>query len=425
MTDQINFIVESTEMLYRNCSTVRRVDIHLVELAFDRFLISLSTHSFHWYFTSALLHYLLVAYPLCILGFLLDRRVLHFIFPVSSFVLPLSFLTRSFDLLLVQYQFSTYQQQLQHVCHLIHLLEENCTMPFWLCSVLRDVLNHVIGCHVFSQPQVTSFMRHFTFFVYINRKKSIWKVLSIILLGLLMNLHQIKSKDLTERETPMDCLIFGDVGFGKTKVALRAIFCVVSAGKQAMVLAPTIVLAKQHFDVISERFSIYPNVNVGLLSRFQTKAEKEEYLDMIKQGHLNIIMGTHSLLGSCVVFNNLGLPVVDKEQRFGVKQKEKIAPFKTSVDVLTLSATPIPRTLYLALTGFCDACLISTPPPERVPIKTHLSAFSKEKVISAVKNELDQDGQVFYVLPRIKGLEEVMDFLEQAFPNVDIAIAHG
>ncbi|KAJ0087035.1 hypothetical protein Patl1_07362 [Pistacia atlantica] len=225
-------------------------------------------------------------------------------------------------------------------CHLIHLLEENCTMPFWLCSVFRDVLNHA--------------------FIDVER-------------------------DLTERETPMDCLIFGDVGFGKTEVALRAIFCVVSAGKQAMVLAPTIVLAKQHFDVISERFSIYPNVNVGLLSQFQTKAEKEEYLDMIKQGHLNIIVGTHSLLGSRVVFNSLGLLVVDEEQRFGVKQKEKIAPFKTSVDVLTL----------------------------------------KEKVISAVKNELDRDGQVFYVLPRIKGLEEVMDFLEQAFPNVEIAIAHG
>ncbi|XP_059645388.1 ATP-dependent DNA helicase At3g02060, chloroplastic isoform X3 [Cornus florida] len=232
-------------------------------------------------------------------------------------------------------------------------------------------------------------------------------------------------KDLIERETPMDRLICGDVGFGKTEVALRAIFCVVSAGKQAMVLAPTIVLAKQHFDVISERFSEYFNIKVGLLSRFQTKAEKEEYLHMIKHGHLDIIVGTHSLLGSRVVYNNLGLLVVDEEQRFGVKQKEKIASFKTSVDVLTLSATPIPRTLYLALTGFRDASLISTAPPERVPIRTHLSAYSKEKVISAIKYELDRGGQVFYVLPRIKGLEEVMEFLEQSFPNVDIAIAHG
>lgn len=232
-------------------------------------------------------------------------------------------------------------------------------------------------------------------------------------------------KDLTEKETPMDRLICGDVGFGKTEVALRAIFCVVSAGKQAMVLAPTIVLAKQHFDVISERFSQYPDIKVGLLSRFQTKAEKEDHLSMIKNGHLDIIVGTHALLGSRVVYNNLGLLVVDEEQRFGVKQKEKIASFKTSVDVLTLSATPIPRTLYLALTGFRDASLICTPPPERVPIKTHLSPYSEEKVLSAIKFELDRGGQVFYVLPRIKGLEDVMQFLQQSFPNVTIAIAHG
>ncbi|KAJ6710870.1 TRANSCRIPTION-REPAIR-COUPLING FACTOR [Salix koriyanagi] len=232
-------------------------------------------------------------------------------------------------------------------------------------------------------------------------------------------------RDLTERETPMDRLICGDVGFGKTEVALRAIFSVVSAGKQTMVLAPTIVLAKQHFDVISERFSKYPHIKVALLSRFQGKAEKETYLEMIKDGHLDIIVGTHTLLGSRVVYNNLGLLVVDEEQRFGVKQKEKIASFKTSVDVLTLTATPIPRTLYLALTGFRDASLISTPPPERVPIRTHLSAYSKERLISAIKYELDRGGQVFYVLPRIKGLEEVKDFLEQSFSNVEIAVAHG
>ncbi|KAH8489388.1 hypothetical protein H0E87_024851 [Populus deltoides] len=180
-------------------------------------------------------------------------------------------------------------------------------------------------------------------------------------------------RDLNQRETPMDRLICGDVGFGKT----------------------------------------------------ESKAEKEMYLNMIEHGHLDIIVGTHSLLGNRVVYNNLGLLVVDEEQRFGVKQKEKIASFKTSVDVLTLSATPIPRTLYLALTGFRDASLISTPPPERVPIKTHLSAYNKDKLISAIKYELDRGGQVFYVLPRIKGLEEVKDFLEQSFPNVEIAVAHG
>ncbi|KAG5526939.1 hypothetical protein RHGRI_028019 [Rhododendron griersonianum] len=232
-------------------------------------------------------------------------------------------------------------------------------------------------------------------------------------------------KDLTERETPMDRLICGDVGFGKTEVAIRAIFCVVSAGKQAMVLAPTIVLAKQHFDVISERFSKYPNIKVGLLSRFQTKAEKEQYLHMIKHGYLDIVVGTHALLGSRLVYDNLGLLVVDEEQRFGVKQKEQIASFKTSVDVLTLSATPIPRTLYLALTGFRDASLISTPPPQRVPIRTHLSAYKKQRVISAIEYELDRGGQVFYVLPRIKGLEEVMEFLQLSFPDVEVAMAHG
>ncbi|CAN1243971.1 ATP-dependent DNA helicase At3g02060, chloroplastic [Linum perenne] len=181
----------------------------------------------------------------------------------------------------------------------------------------------------------------------------------------------------------------------------------------------------------------------------QTRAEKVTYLRMIESGELNIVIGTHSLLGSRVVYNNLGLLVVDEEQRFGVKQKEKIASFKTSVDVLTLSATPIPRTLYLALTGFRDASLISTPPPERVPIKTHLSPYNEEKIALAIKNELDRGGQVFYVLPRIKaltspamciqnficyivcmscgliGLEEVNDFLERSFPDVQIATAHG
>ncbi|KAL0673958.1 hypothetical protein Bca4012_001939 [Brassica carinata] len=188
-------------------------------------------------------------------------------------------------------------------------------------------------------------------------------------------------KDLTERETPMDRFICGDVGF----------VCLAS-----------------------------PNQSRS----FKSVSEKEAYLEMIKHGHLNIIVGTHSLLGSRVVYN-LGLLVVDEEHRFGVKQKERIASFKTSVDVLTLSATPIPRTFYLALNGFRDASLISTPPLERIPIKTHLSSFLKEKVIKAIKNELNRGGQVFYALPRIKGLEEVMDFLEEAFPDIDIAMAHG
>ncbi|GLJ46200.1 hypothetical protein SUGI_0973400 [Cryptomeria japonica] len=231
--------------------------------------------------------------------------------------------------------------------------------------------------------------------------------------------------DLTERETPMDRLICGDVGFGKTEVALRAIFFAVSAGKQAMVLAPTIVLAKQHYEVICDRFRGFVDIKVGFLSRFQTKGEKAEVCAGISAGYISIVVGTHALLGSQVDYNNVGLLVIDEEQRFGVKQKEKITAFKTSVDVLTLSATPIPRTLYLSLAGYRDASLILTPPPERVPIITHLSEYNEKKVISAIKFELARGGQVFYVRPRIKGLDEAKDFLSDSFPNVEIGVAHG
>ncbi|VAH91862.1 unnamed protein product [Triticum turgidum subsp. durum] len=208
--------------------------------------------------------------------------------------------------------------------------------------------------------------------------------------------------DLTERETPMDRLICGDVGFGKTEVAMRAIFIVVSTGYQAMVLAPTVILANQHYDVMSERFSNYPDIKVAIFSGAQSKDEKDELITKITNGHLQIIVGTHALLTERMAYNNLGLLVVDEEQKFGVQQKEKIASFKASIDVLTLSATPIPRTLYLALTGFRDASLMSTPPPERVAVKTYVSAFSRESALSAIKLELKRGGQVFYVVPRIK-----------------------
>eukprot|EP00252_Welwitschia_mirabilis_P022025 TRINITY_DN5822_c0_g1_i3.p1 TRINITY_DN5822_c0_g1~~TRINITY_DN5822_c0_g1_i3.p1 ORF type:complete len:589 (-),score=117.53 TRINITY_DN5822_c0_g1_i3:35-1801(-) len=232
-------------------------------------------------------------------------------------------------------------------------------------------------------------------------------------------------RDLTEKETPMDRLICGDVGFGKTEVALRAIYYVVTAGKQAMVLAPTTVLAKQHYEVICHRYSRYPHIKVALLSRFQKASEREETYARIKQDDLNIVVGTHSLLGRHVDYSNVGLLVVDEEQRFGVRQKEQIASLKTSVDVLQLSATPIPRTLYLALTGFRDASLITTPPPERMPIQTHLSEYDEGKVISAIKFELSRGGQIYYVLPRIKGQDEAEEFLSNAFPGVEIAVAHG
>ncbi|KAJ1275723.1 hypothetical protein BS78_05G157800 [Paspalum vaginatum] len=232
-------------------------------------------------------------------------------------------------------------------------------------------------------------------------------------------------KDLTERETPMDRLICGDVGFGKTEVAMRAIFIVVSAGFQAMVLAPTVILAKQHYDVMTERFANYPDIKVAIFSGAQSKDEKDELIANIKSGDLHIIVGTHALLTERMAYNNLGLLVVDEEQKFGVQQKEKIASYKSSIDVLTLSATPIPRTLYLALTGFRDASLMSTPPPERVAVKTYVSAFSKERALSAIKFELQRGGQVFYVVPRIKAIDDVLQFLKDSLPDVPIAVAHG
>uniref|UniRef100_A0ACD5X107 Uncharacterized protein n=1 Tax=Avena sativa TaxID=4498 RepID=A0ACD5X107_AVESA len=231
--------------------------------------------------------------------------------------------------------------------------------------------------------------------------------------------------DLTERETPMDRLICGDVGFGKTEVAMRAIFIVVSEGYQAMVLAPTVILANQHYDVMSERFSNYPDIKVAIFSGAQSKEEKDELITQIKNGDLQIIVGTHALLTERMGYNNLGLLVVDEEQKFGVQQKEKIASYKASIDVLTLSATPIPRTLYLALTGFRDASLMSTPPPERVAVKTYVSAFSRERALSAIKLELKRGGQVFYVVPRIKAIDDVLQFLKDSLPGVPMAVAHG
>jgi transcription-repair coupling factor len=231
-------------------------------------------------------------------------------------------------------------------------------------------------------------------------------------------------RDLTERETPMDRLVCGDVGFGKTEVALRALFLAAAAGRQVMVLAPTTVLAKQHYDVIRERFAGY-DMKVALLSRFQKDPERKEVIAGICDGSLSIVVGTHSLLGSQIQYHNLGLLVVDEEQRFGVRQKEKITSMKTSVDVLTLSATPIPRTLYLALSGFRDASLITTPPAERRPITTHLREFNFETVKTAIEFELNRGGQVFYVVPRVMGMEDTKAILESYFPDVGIGIAHG
>lgn len=227
-----------------------------------------------------------------------------------------------------------------------------------------------------------------------------------------------------ESDRPMDRLVCGDVGFGKTEVALRAIFKAITAGKQVALLAPTTILTQQHYHTLKERFAPYP-IQIGLLNRFRTATERKDILSRLVSGELDVVVGTHQLLGKAVKFKDLGLLVVDEEQRFGVNQKEKIKAMKAQVDVLTLSATPIPRTLYMALSGVREMSLITTPPPSRRPIKTHLSPYDPEKVRAAIRQELDRGGQIFYVVPRVEGIEEVAGKIREAVPGIRLAIAHG
>jgi transcription-repair coupling factor (superfamily II helicase) len=227
-----------------------------------------------------------------------------------------------------------------------------------------------------------------------------------------------------ESPRPMDRLVCGDVGFGKTEVAIRAIFKAVTAGKQVALLAPTTILTQQHYHTLKERFAPYP-IQIGLLNRFRTLEERRDIQQRLTTGELDIVVGTHQLLGKGVKFRDLGLLVVDEEQRFGVNQKEKIKSLKTQVDVLTLSATPIPRTLYMALSGVREMSLITTPPPSRRPIKTHLAPLASDMVRTAIRQELDRGGQVFYVVPRVEGIEETAGKLREMVPGARLAIAHG
>ena len=228
-----------------------------------------------------------------------------------------------------------------------------------------------------------------------------------------------------ESDRPMDRLVCGDVGFGKTEVAIRAIFKTITGGnKQVALLAPTTILTQQHYHTIKERFAPYP-INIGLLNRFRTAAEKREILQQLATGKLDLVVGTHQILGKGVKFKDLGLLVIDEEQRFGVNQKERIKAMKTQIDVLTLTATPIPRTLYMSLSGIREMSLITTPPPSRRPIQTHLSPYNSDVIRTAIRNELDRGGQIFYVVPRVEGIEEVAGQLRTMVPSARIAIAHG
>jgi transcription-repair coupling factor (superfamily II helicase) len=231
-------------------------------------------------------------------------------------------------------------------------------------------------------------------------------------------------KEDMERPQPMDRLICGDVGFGKTEVALRAAFKAVQDDKQVAVLVPTTVLAQQHFDTFSRRMAAFP-VTVEMISRFRSAREQDEIVRRLARGEIDIIIGTHRLLSKDIVLKNLGLLVIDEEQRFGVRHKERIKQLRANVDVLTLTATPIPRTLHMALAGIRDMSVIDTPPQDRLPIKTYLLPFDERTVREAILRELDRGGQVFFLHNRVSSIYYVADKLKQLIPEAEIGIGHG
>ena len=227
-----------------------------------------------------------------------------------------------------------------------------------------------------------------------------------------------------ESEKPMDRLVCGDVGFGKTEVAIRAIFKAITSGKQVILLAPTTILAQQHWRTISNRFSPYP-IKVSLLNRFKSNNEKKNIYAGLKNKNIDLVVATHQILGKEIEIKNLGLLVIDEEQRFGVRQKEKIKKIKTNIDVLSLSATPIPRTLYMSLSGLRQMSLLNTPPPSRRSIKTYLSEIDMDVIRTAISQELDRGGQIYYVLPRIADIDQAVNKLKNMFPNLKFIVAHG
>jgi transcription-repair coupling factor (superfamily II helicase) len=227
-----------------------------------------------------------------------------------------------------------------------------------------------------------------------------------------------------ERQRPMDRLICGDVGYGKTEVALRAAFKSVMDGKQVAMLVPTTVLAQQHYYTFRERLSSFP-VEVEMLSRFRTHQQQQEILKRLKEGSLDIVIGTHRLIQRDVAFKDLGLLVIDEEQRFGVTHKETLKKMRTEVDVLTMTATPIPRTLYMTLTGVRDISTIDTPPEERLPIITHVGPYSQRLIRQAIIRELERGGQAFFVHNRVQTIEAMRSHLERLVPEARLTVAHG
>lgn len=230
-------------------------------------------------------------------------------------------------------------------------------------------------------------------------------------------------KDM-ESESPMDRLVCGDVGFGKTEVAIRAAFKTCLDGKQAAVLVPTTILAFQHYKTFQERLKDFP-VTVDFINRFKSSKEKKETLKKLEEGKIDIIIGTHGILGKEVKFKNLGLMVIDEEQKFGVGHKEKLKTLKTNVDCLTLTATPIPRTLQFSLMGARDLSIINTPPPNRQPIQTEVQVFNDDFIRDAIYYETERGGQVFFIHNRVHGLSEMSALIQGLCPDLSIGFAHG
>jgi transcription-repair coupling factor (superfamily II helicase) len=227
-----------------------------------------------------------------------------------------------------------------------------------------------------------------------------------------------------ERAKPMDRLVVGDVGYGKTEVALRVAFKAANDGKQVAVLVPTTVLAQQHYNTFKERLAPFP-IQVEMLSRFRSDKEQKEIVDKIHSGLIDVVIGTHRLLSEDVQFKDLGLLVIDEEQRFGVVHKEKLKQLRKEVDTLTLTATPIPRTLYLSLSGARDMSTIETPPEDRLPIRTYVAEYEERLVREAILRELDRGGQVYFVHNRVRGIGIIADQLRKLVPEANIAIGHG
>src|ERR671910_165295 len=227
-----------------------------------------------------------------------------------------------------------------------------------------------------------------------------------------------------EQPVPMDRLICGDVGFGKTEIAVRAAAKAVMDGKQVAVLVPTTLLAEQHFVTFGERFAPYP-VKVAMLSRFLSPAEQKEVAADVAAGRIDIVIGTHRLLGSDVSFRDLGLLVVDEEQRFGVSHKERLKRFRAHVDVLTMTATPIPRTLEMALTGIRQMSTVDTPPEDRQPVLTYVGGYDESLALGAVRRELLREGQVFWVHNRVATIDRQAAWLQEQVPEARIVVAHG